>query len=253
MTEEEFNRLSPEMQEAFRQQMMQAEMMRQNTEVGFGAMGNPYGQGGEGSAAQQAQGQEQAMPDASGGGGQEGLPPGVGNAIGKGLKAKFGGSGISGNASGAMMSSAAMPAATAFPTAAGSMAGSTAAAELAAGSGYLASGATPVAMSPVVSGGAAAGGGGGGGMLAAAGPWAALAAAIFLNEKQAKDKGRRDEDSSSRLVDQLSGAVLEQDADALGDKMGGPLGQATKVVGRLGNPEGLLKTMKKGLKPWEWF
>ena len=237
MTEEEFNRLSPEMQEAFRQQMMQAEMMRQNTEVGFGAMGNPYGQGGEGSAAQQAQGQEQAMPDASGGGGQEGLPPGLGDKIGKGLKAKFGGGalGAEGGASIAGLASGEAP--------------------VAAGSLYGGYGSAPITVGAAegLGAGGAAGGGGGGGMLAAAGPWAALAAAIFLNEKQAKDKGRRDEDSSSRLVDQLSGAVLEQDADALGDKMGGPLGQATKVVGRLGNPEGLLKTMKKGLKPWEWF
>ena len=128
-------------------------------------------------------------------------------------------------------------------------------APVAAGSMYGGFGSAPITVGAAegLGAGGAAGGGGGGGMLAAAGPWAALAAAIFLNEKQAKDKGRRDEDSSSRLVDQLSGAVLEQDADKLGDKIGGPLGQATKVVGRLGNPEGLLKTSKKLLQPWEWF
>ena len=103
--------------------------------------------------------------------------------------------------------------------------------------------------------GSAAGGGaaGGGSMLAAAGPWAALAAVIIGNEQQALDKGRRDEDMGSYATDLFSGAVLEQDADHMGDKIGGPLGQATKVVGRLGNPEGLFKTLKKGLKPWEWF
>ena len=90
-------------------------------------------------------------------------------------------------------------------------------------------------------------------MLAAAGPWAALAAAIGLNESQAIDKGRRDEDPTSRLVDQFSGAALEQDAEILGDKIGGPLGKFTEFSGEMGNPEGIFKNFKKSLKPWEWF
>lgn len=104
-------------------------------------------------------------------------------------------------------------------------------------------------------GGEAAAGGAAGGesALASAGPWAALAAAIYLNESQAKDKGRRDEDSSSRLLDQFSGAVLEQDAEILGDKIGGPLGKATEFMGEMGNPEGIFKNIGKSLKPWEIF
>lgn len=128
-------------------------------------------------------------------------------------------------------------------------------APVAAGSLYGGYGSAPVAVGAAegLGAGGAAGGGGGGGMLAAAGPWAALAAIIAGVESEGQKAGRRDEDRDSRVVDMFSGATLEQDADALGDKMGGPLGQATKVVGRLGNPEGMLKTSKKLLMPWEWF
>ncbi len=62
-------------------------------------------------------------------------------------------------------------------------------------------------------GGSAAGGGSsgaaGGGM--AGGWWAALAAAILGNERQAKNKGARDESGDSYAWDLLHGEVLEQD------------------------------------------
>lgn len=100
---------------------------------------------------------------------------------------------------------------------------------------------------------AAASEGGISGAAASAGPWAALAAVILANETQARDKGRRAGSDKQYAQDLFTGKVLQQDAEHLGDKIGGPLGQATKIVGRLGNPEGLAKTLEKGLKPWEWF
>lgn len=64
------------------------------------------------------------------------------------------------------------------------------------------------------SGGAAgaAGSSGLGGSLAAAGPWAALAAAIFANEKSAKDGGYRRE-GADYAKDLATGRVLYQDVD----------------------------------------
>lgn len=106
-------------------------------------------------------------------------------------------------------------------------------------------------------GGAASGASSGGGMLASAGPWAALAAVIMANESEANKAGRRDEDRTSRGVDMLSGAVLEQDADYYGDKVGGPLGRSMAALGSQGNPEGQFnfakKTAKNVLTPWKIF
>lgn len=68
-------------------------------------------------------------------------------------------------------------------------------------------------------GGAAAGGGGsaaGGGAssgIAAAGPWAALAAAIVVNEKSARNGGHR-RDGWQYGKDLIGGKVLEQDANS---------------------------------------
>ena len=109
-------------------------------------------------------------------------------------------------------------------------------------------------------GGASAGGSGSSGM-AAAGPWAALAAVIIANESEAEKAGRRDEDRSSRGVDMLSGAVLEQDTDYYGDKVGGGLGRLIQIGGQLGNPEGALqftkdftkKNIKNAFTPWKVF
>lgn len=91
--------------------------------------------------------------------------------------------------------------------------------------------------------GVSAGGSSSGGM-AAAGPWAALAAAIVINEDQANSAGRRDDDRGSRGVDMLSGAVLQQDAEYYGDKVGGPFGKLIEVGGQMGNPEGVLDFFK---------
>lgn len=65
-------------------------------------------------------------------------------------------------------------------------------------------------------GGSAAGGAGGGGMgsmLSSAGPWAALAAAIYMNEKDSDKKGLRDKDPWGRTKDTLTGKVLVDDIE----------------------------------------
>lgn len=94
--------------------------------------------------------------------------------------------------------------------------------------------------------GSSAGGGASSGAsgASAAGPWAALAAVIMANEDQSRKAGRRDDNRESRVVDQLSGAVLEQDFDYYGDKVGGAGGEFIKKTGQMGNPEGLLDLFK---------
>ncbi len=63
--------------------------------------------------------------------------------------------------------------------------------------------------------GAAAGGaaGAGAGGAAAAGPFAAIAAAIILNEQDSRSRGLRDEDPNEYYKDLFSGKVLEQDVE----------------------------------------
>lgn len=81
------------------------------------------------------------------------------------------------------------------------------------GGGGAATGATTGATT---GGASAAGGtaaGGGGSFLASAGPWAALAAAIYANESNARDKGYRDEDDMQYAEDLLTGEVLTQDLE----------------------------------------
>lgn len=63
-------------------------------------------------------------------------------------------------------------------------------------------------------GATAAGGsasGGGGSALASAGPWAALVAAIAVNEYNGKEGGYRAEDDKEYATDLIGGKVLEQD------------------------------------------
>ena len=99
------------------------------------------------------------------------------------------------------------------------------------------------------SGGASAGGsaGGSGGMAAAAWP-AALAAVIIGNETYQNKKGNRPEKFSDHMTELATGEVLERDVEKyLGDS------KVAKHLGRMGNPKGLMKNMKQGLKPWEWF
>jgi hypothetical protein len=114
----------------------------------------------------------------------------------------------------------------------------------------------PVAqMGPAVAGNVGGSGGGaaaGGGGMAAAAPFG-VAAAIIGNEMWAKKSGRRPNDNGEYAKQLLTGKVLENDANALGDKIGGPIGDFTKNMGEMGNPEGIYSNFKKALQPWEWF
>ena len=109
---------------------------------------------------------------------------------------------------------------------------------------------------PESGGGASSGGAGAGGgesAMAGAAPWAALAAAIIANESWANSEGRRPDDFGDHMKDLASGKVLEYDAQALSDKMPGKSGELLEFGAEMGNPEGVLKNLKKGLMPWEWF
>ena len=101
---------------------------------------------------------------------------------------------------------------------------------------------------------AQSGGASGAGAMASAGPWAAIALAAILNEKQAIDKGRRATktdrhgdkrlDTGQYLIDLLTGSVAGQDMKKVGKKIGGPFGSMVSEGGR---------ALEKTLKPWEWF
>jgi hypothetical protein len=94
---------------------------------------------------------------------------------------------------------------------------------------------------------------GGQSWIGAAGPWAALAAAIAANETWANKQGRRPDNFSEHLMDMVSGKVLQRDASALGDSIGGPFGDAVSYAGKLGNPSGLYSATKDSIKkPVEW-
>jgi len=106
--------------------------------------------------------------------------------------------------------------------------------------------------------------GSGSGFMAAAGPWAALAAAIAANETWANSEGRRPDDFGEHMGDLFTGKVLERDAEALGDSVGGPMGEVIETAGQLAHPKGqydvAVDVVDKGkdaakwlLKPWEWF
>lgn len=96
-------------------------------------------------------------------------------------------------------------------------------------------------------GGASGGGASGGGMAAAAGP-AALAAAIIANETYQNKSGNRPADFGDHMKELATGEVLERDVSRyLGDS------ELAQHMGRMGNPKGMYKNVKKSLKPWEWF
>jgi len=106
-----------------------------------------------------------------------------------------------------------------------------------------------MAMQFMPEGGASASGGssGGSGMAAAAWP-AALVAAIVANETYQNKEGNRPEDFGDHMTELATGKVLERDVEKyLGD------GKMAEHLGRMGNPEGMLKNIERSLKPWEWF
>ena len=81
----------------------------------------------------------------------------------------------------------------------------------AAAAGGTAAGAGAAGAGAGAAGGAAAGGAASG--AAAAGPFAAIAAAIILNEQDSRSRGLRDEDPNEYYKDLASGKVLEQDVE----------------------------------------
>lgn len=84
--------------------------------------------------------------------------------------------------------------------------------------------------------------------------WAALAAAIAVNEKQGRDKGRRSKKPARHLQQALTGEGMANDMEALGDRVGGPGGKSIEFMGKMGSPIDATKwAAKKGWKPWEWF
>lgn len=98
--------------------------------------------------------------------------------------------------------------------------------------------------------GSAAGGGAqaGGSALAAAGPWALLAAAIVGNEVWANKNGRRPDDFGDHIGEILSGKVKERDLDALGDNIGGPIGDHVQDLARVSHPKGVWDVGVDGLR-----
>lgn len=85
-------------------------------------------------------------------------------------------------------------------------------------------------------GGSAAGGSSAGGALAGAGPWAALAAVIYGNERSARNVGAR-RDGVQYWKDLIGGKVVEQDANQrIGPKLFGPDNKNDKTG--LGNEYG---------------
>jgi hypothetical protein len=104
----------------------------------------------------------------------------------------------------------------------------------------------PLAEGGAASGGttggtSAAGGAGGSSWMAAAGPWAALAAIIAGNEREARRGGYRDEDDWEYSKDLLGGKVFEQDIekrwspylDEMDSKLGTNTGDTARMIGNL--------------------
>lgn len=109
------------------------------------------------------------------------------------------------------------------------------------GSAYL-SGAGTAAGS-----GAGSAAGGLGSAASAAGPWAALAAIIYLNESKAIKEGKRSEDKGEYAKDLFSGEVFHQDMEQrwlpkLGLKEGS---KANETISTLSNPMGFTGDLGK--------
>ena len=144
--------------------------------------------------------------------GQSLVSGGVGSATYAGGAGAAGAAGFGAGASGAAAGSAAgyglggslVSGAAGSATYAGAAGAAGAAGGTAAGAGAAGAGAG-------AAGGAAAGGAASG--AAAAGPFAAIAAAIILNEQDSRSRGLRDEDPNEYYKDLFSGKVLEQDVE----------------------------------------
>lgn len=125
------------------------------------------------------------------------------------------------------------------------------------GGGSAAAGGGSAAGGSAAGSGAAGGSAAGGGSaLAAAGPWAALAAAVLVNENYHNKDGRRPDSKAAWLRESLTGESSAKDTQYWGDKIGGPVGDniksGGKIMERVVRPDKTL-TNSKILKPWEWF
>ena len=97
---------------------------------------------------------------------------------------------------------------------------------------------------PQNGGGAAASSGGGMGVAAPA----AIAAAIIANETYQNKSGNRPADFKDQVKEGLTGESLERDVERYFDD-----DELAQYIGRMGNPKGVYKNMKKSLRPWEWW
>lgn len=79
--------------------------------------------------------------------------------------------------------------------------------------------AAPAASTGGAAAGSGAAGTGGASALGAAGPWAALAAAILLNENYQKKSGNRDQGTGKQIEHAFTGKVVEDDASVWGEKI----------------------------------
>ena len=92
--------------------------------------------------------------------------------------------------------------------------------------------------------------GGGNPLMGAAmsSPWGMLGAAVIANESAQSASGNRQEQTGDFAKELLSGEVLERDASKYLKDIPG-----AEFHAEMGNPEGVLKNLKKSLMPWEWF
>lgn len=156
----------------------------------------------------------------TGGAGAAGASTGSGVGYGLGQSLVSGGIGSATYAGTAGAAAAGAGAAGSAGTAAGyglggslvsGAAGSASYAGAAGATGAAAAGGTAAGAGAAGAGAGAAGGAAGG--AAAAGPFAAIAAAIILNEQDSRSRGLRDEDPNEYYKDLASGKVLEQDVE----------------------------------------
>lgn len=142
---------------------------------------------------------------------------------GTGTAASYGGFGLGGASTGLTYGGSAMGASSGLVGSAGGAASgaSTAGASYGLG-GSLVGGTGTVGGSTFAggaAGGSAAGGASAGGGMAAAGPWAALVAAIALNENYQKKSGNRDQGTGKQIEHAFTGKVVEDDASVWGEKI----------------------------------
>lgn len=194
--------------------IMFIESRSQSGSGNMGLFGQNFGQQAEQPPQQQGGGLQ-----AGGGGGMMGGMGGNpfasgmnwGQNLGGNLQNIFGGMGGGGGAGAASMSAGASQAGYSPEVLGPWLSGG---GGVAGGASQVGAGAANGASSGIgsLTGGASGGGAAGGsGWLASAGPWAALAAAILVNENEAREGGYRDEDDWEYAKDLFGGKVMSDD------------------------------------------